>query len=134
MRWWKRPSWRCDFHTDVNIQMNYWFVDAANLAECFEPLAEWVHSIRGVRRDETKAEFGTRGWISHAENGPFGGSTWKWSKGDAAWVAQNLWDHYAFTLDEKYLRTRLYPVMKELCEFWEDHLKELPDGKYTSNN
>ncbi len=127
-----RPPWRSDYHTDVNIQMNYWFVDAANLPGCFQPLAEWVHSIRGVRRDETRKTFGTRGWITHAENGIFGGSTWKWSKGDAAWVAQNLWDHYAFTQDEEYLRTRAYPVLKELCEFWEDHLKELPDGKLVS--
>jgi alpha-L-fucosidase 2 len=126
------PPWRCDYHTDVNIQMNYWFADHANLSECFGPLAEWVHSIRGVRRDETKATFDTRGWISHAENGVFGGSTWKWSKGDAAWVAQNLWDHYAYTGDETYLATRAYPVMKELCEFWEDHLKALPDGTLVS--
>jgi len=127
-----RPPWRSDYHTDVNVEMNYWFVDAANLPECFEPLAEWVWSIRGVRRDETKAAFGTRGWICHAENGPFGGSTWKWSKGDAAWVAQNLWDHYAFTQDKEYLRTRAYPIFKELCEFWIDHLKELPDGTLVS--
>jgi len=123
-----RPPWRSDYHTDVNVQMNYWFVDAANLPECFLPLAEWFYSIREVRRDETKATFNTRGWITHAENGVFGGSTWKWSKGDAAWVAQNLWDHYAFTQDKEYLRTRAYPIMKDLCEFWEDHLKELPDG------
>jgi len=127
-----RPPWRSDYHTDVNIQMNYWFVDAANLPECFEPLAEWFYSIRGVRRDETKETFGTRGWITHAENGIFGGSTWKWSKGDAAWVAQNLWDHYAFTQDKEHLRKRAYPIMKELCEFWEDHLKELPDGTLVS--
>ncbi len=127
-----RPPWRSDYHTDVNIQMNYWFVDAANLPECFAPLAEWVHSVRPVRRDETKQAFKTRGWISHAENGVFGGSTWKWSKGDAAWVAQNLWDHYAFTQDKQYLRQRAYPVIKELCEFWEDHLKELPDGTLVS--
>ena len=127
-----RPPWRSDYHTDVNIQMNYWFVDAANLSECFVPLAEWLYSIRGVRRDETKKTFQTRGWISHAENGIFGGSTWKWSKGDAAWVTQNLWDHYAFTQDKEYLRTRAYPIMKELCEFWEDHLKELPDGTLVS--
>ncbi len=127
-----RPPWRSDYHTDVNIQMNYWFVDAANLAECFEPLAEWLYSIREVRRDETREAFKTRGWITHAENGIFGGSTWKWSKGDAAWVAQNLWDHYAFTRDEEYLRTRAYPIMKDLCEFWEDHLKELPDGTLVS--
>ncbi len=112
--------------------MNYWFVDPANLSECFEPLAEWLYSIRDVRRDETREAFGTRGWITHAENGIFGGSTWKWSKGDAAWVAQNLWDHYAFTRDKEYLRTRAYPLMKDLCEFWEDHLKELPDGTLVS--
>jgi len=127
-----RPPWRSDYHTDVNVEMNYWFVDPANLAECFEPLAEWVYSIRGVHRDETSAAFGTRGWICHAENGIFGGSTWKWSKGDAAWVAQNLWDHYAFTGDREYLATRLYPILKELCEFWVDHLKALPDGTLVS--
>jgi len=126
------PPWRSDYHTDVNIQMNYWFVDQANLSECFGPLAEWVNSIRQVRKEETKATFKTRGWLTHAENGVFGGSTWKWSKGDAAWVAQNLWSHYAFTLDKEYLQTRAYPVMKELCEFWEDHLKELPDGTLVS--
>lgn len=126
------PPWRSDYHTDVNIQMNYWFVDAANLPECFRPLAEWVYSIRGVRRDETSKTFRTRGWITHAENGVFGGSTWKWSKGDAAWVAQNLWDHYAFTQDKEYLAKRAYPVLKELCEFWIDHLKELPNGKLVS--
>jgi len=128
------PPWRSDYHTDVNIQMNYWFVHPANLAECFGPLAEWVHSIREVRKEETRKAFGTRGWLTHAENGVFGGSTWKWSKGDAAWVAQNLWDYYAFTLDRDYLRARAYPVMKELCEFWEDHLKELPDGTLVSPN
>ncbi len=127
-----QPAWRCDYHTDVNLQMNYWFVDHANLAECFEPLAEWVHSIREVRKAETKAAFNTRGWICHAENGAFGGSSWKWSKGDAAWIAQNLWDHYAYTGDKKYLADRAYPIMKELCEFWEDHLKELPDGTLVS--
>jgi len=127
-----RPPWRSDYHTDVNIEMNYWFVDPANLAECFGPLADWVYSIRDVRRDETRAAFGTRGWICHAENGVFGGSTWKWSKGDAAWVAQNLWDHYAFTRDQEYLRNRAYPVFKDLCEFWVDHLKPLPDGTLVS--
>ncbi len=126
------PPWRCDYHTDVNIEMNYWFVDQANLSECFQPLAEWVNSIREVRKAETKAAFNTRGWLTHAENGVFGGSTWKWSKGDAAWVAQNLWDHYAFTQDVDYLRTRAYPVMTELCEFWVDHLKQLPDGSLVS--
>ena len=126
------PPWRSDYHSDVNVQMNYWFVDQVNLPECFLPLAEWVHSIRAVRRDETKKQFNRRGWINHAENGLFGGSTWKWSKGDAAWLAQNIYDHYRFTLDKDYLTNRAYPLLKELCEYWEDELKELPNGKLVS--
>jgi len=128
------PPWRCDYHTDVNVEMNYWFVDPANLSECFEPLAEWVYSIREVRREETHKKFGIRGWAFHAENGIFGGSTWKWSKGDAAWVANCLWNHYTFTQDKHFLKERCYPILKELCEFWVDHLKELPDGTLVSPN
>ena len=128
------PPWRSDYHTDVNIQMNYWPVDQSNISECFSPLAEWVNSIREVRREDTKATFNRRGWICHPENGIFGGSTWKWSKGDSAWIAQNIYDHYRFTLDEKYLRTRAYPLLKEICEYWEDELKELPDGTLVSPN
>ena len=128
------PPWRSDYHSDVNVQMNYWFVDAANLSECFQPFAEWLNSIREVRREDTKTQFNKRGWINHPENGIFGGSTWKWSKGDAAWLAQNMWDHYRFTLDRDFAQTRAYPLLKELCEFWEDDLKELPDGKLVSPN
>ncbi len=126
------PSWRCDYHSDVNLQMNYWFVDQANLSECFEPYAEWLHSIRAVRRDETRKEQNVRGWQMHSENGVFGGSTYHMVPGDAAWLAQNSWDHYAFTLDKNYLRTRSYPVLKELCEYWQDRLLESDDGKLIS--
>ncbi len=117
------PPWRCDYHANVNLQMNYWFVGAANLGECFLPFSEWLHSVIPVRRDETKKDFGVRGWATRWENGIFGGATCPWSMGDAAWLAQNLWDHYAFSLDRQYLETRAYPVLKELCEFWEDSLK-----------
>lgn len=126
------PAWRCDYHSDINVQMNYWFVDVANLPGCFEPYSEWLWSVIPVRRDATKKQFGTRGWATRSENGIFGGATYHWVPGDAAWLAQNIWDHYAFTQDEKYLATRAYPIIKELCEFWEDFLKERPDGKLVS--
>ncbi len=123
------PSWRCDYHSDVNTQMHYWFVDQANLSDCFSPLSEWFYSIREVRREETQEHFNKRGIAMHAENGVFGGSTWKWSIGDASWIANNLWDHYRFTLDREYLETRAYPIMKDLFMFWEDHLKEIDHPK-----
>lgn len=124
-----RPAWLCDYHTDINLQMNYWFVDQANLSECFLPLAEWVDSIREVRKEETRKVLGVkRGWLMRSENGVFGGSTYHFQKGDSAWICNNLWDHYAFSRDEDYLRDYAYPIMKEISHFWLDHLKELPDG------
>ncbi len=126
------PPWRCDYHSDVNVQMNYWFVDAANLGECFLPFSEWLYSVVPVRRDATKKAFNVRGWATRSENGIFGGATYHWVPGDAAWLTQNIWDHYAFSRDKKYLETRAYPIIKELCEFWEDFLEENADGKLVS--
>lgn len=124
-----RPAWLCDYHTDINLQMNYWFVDQANISECFMPLAEWLNSIREVREEETLKVLGIkRGWLMRSENGIFGGSTYHFQKGDSAWISQNLWDHYAFTQDKEYLKSYAYPIMKEISEFWLDHLKALPDG------
>jgi alpha-L-fucosidase 2 len=127
-----RPPWRGDYHSDVNVQMNYWFVDAANISECFQPYPEWLNAHIPVRREATKAHYGTRGWATRSENGIFGGATYFWVPGDAAWLLQNIWDHYAFTRDRQYLDTRAYPMIKELCEFWEDFLKERADGKLVS--
>lgn len=125
----RRPPWRCDYHTDINLQMNYWLTGPSNLAECFLPLAEWINSIREVRKEETRKVFGSeRGWLMRSENGVFGGSTWHVQKGDSAWLCQSLWDHYAFTTDKDYLKNYAYPVMREISEFWMDHLKEMPDG------
>jgi alpha-L-fucosidase 2 len=129
-----RPPWRCDYHTDINVEMNYWPADVANMSQCFEPFAMWLNSIRDVRKAATREAFHTRGWTMHAENGIFGGSTWQWIESGSAWCMQNIWDHYAFTGDRQYLRTLGYPMMKEVCEFWLDRLKALPDGTLVAPN
>ncbi|MGO8679131.1 MAG: glycosyl hydrolase family 95 catalytic domain-containing protein [Limisphaerales bacterium] len=129
-----KPPWRSDYHTDVNVQMNYWMADEANLGECFMPYAAWLNSIREVRKAATTQAFNTRGWTMRAENGIFGGSTWEWVESGSAWCMQNIWDHYAFTGDREYLRTLAYPMMKEVCEFWLDRLKPLPDGALVAPN
>jgi alpha-L-fucosidase 2 len=108
--------------------MNYWFAAASNLSECFPPLAHWIDAIREVRKEETRRVLGVkRGWLMRSENGIFGGSTWHFQKGDSAWLCQNLWDYFTFTRDKAYLERYAYPVMKEISEFWIDHLKEIPD-------
>ena len=124
------PPWRCDYHTDINVEMNYWLPDVANLSECFEPYARWIDSIRAVRTEATRKTFGKRGWLMRGESGLFGGSTWEWVPGASAWLMQNSFDHYRFTGDRDYLRRFAYPAMKEVCEYWLDSLQARPDGTW----
>lgn len=128
------PPWRCDYHSDVNLQMNYWFVDQTNISECFQPFSEYQYSVRMPRIENTKKQYGekVRGWATRSENGIFGGSSYLWVPGDAAWLAQNMWDHYAYTKDKVYLKEKAYPILKELCEFWQDYATTTKDGKLIS--
>jgi alpha-L-fucosidase 2 len=62
------------------------------------------------------------------ENGVYGGGSWKWNPPGSAWYAQHLWEHYAFSGDKKYLADVAYPILKELCQFWEERLVRRDDG------
>jgi alpha-L-fucosidase 2 len=97
------------------------------------PLFDWVDAGRSVRAAQTMKEFHAHGWTSRAENGVFGGSTWEWIPAGSAWICQNLYDHYAYTQDRAYLE-KLYPILKEVCEFWQDRLKKLSDGTLVAPN
>ncbi len=126
------PPWRSDYHTNINLQMNYWPTDVANLSECFEPYADWLNSIREVRMTATRNELNKAGWAMRGESGLFGGCSWEWQLGGAAWLLQNSYDHYRFTGDKDYLRTRAYAAMKEVCAFWIDSLITEEDGTLVS--
>jgi alpha-L-fucosidase 2 len=125
-----RPPWRSDYHANVNVQMNYWFVEPANLAECVVPFFDYVESQTEVRREHTKKQYGgnVRGWTTHYENGIFGGGGYKWYNVGSAWYASHFWEHYAFGQNREFLLTRAYPLISEICRFWENMLVERPDG------
>lgn len=125
-----KPAWFADYHTNINLQMNYWLAEPANLAECATPLHEWViASIPGSRAATVKA-FGekTPGWTMRTSVNPFGGNGWEWNLPASAWLARHFWEHYAFTGDADFLKTKAFPVFSDVSEFWLDHLVE-KDGK-----
>jgi alpha-L-fucosidase 2 len=123
------PAWNGDYHSNINIEMNYWPAEVANLAECHEPYIDYVNSIREVSELNTRKQYGkVRGWTVQTMNNACGISFWKWNPPGSAWYAQHLWEHFAFGRDLKYLRQTAYPVLKEVCQFWDDRLKRRPDG------
>jgi alpha-L-fucosidase 2 len=132
------PPWHCDYHSNINIEMNYWPAEVANLSECQVPLFDLVVSqlpawrIATADSEDFKTNAGqmtSRGFAIRTSHNIMGGMGWKWDKTANAWYCQHFWEHYAFGMDKQYLRDVAYPVMKETCEFWEDHLKTLPDGR-----
>ena len=133
------PPWNADYHNNINVQMNYWPAEPANLSECHLPLFTFVQtllpSMRAGTLAEAQGEFKTpsgkpvRGWTVRTSQNIFGAQGFKWNKTANAWYAQHFWEHFAFTQDTTFLRDVAYPVMKEVCGFWEDYLVPLPDGR-----
>lgn len=132
------PPWHSDYHANINVEMNYWLAEPANLTECAEPFFDLVESQLPAWRKATAAaadfktadgNFAQRGWAIRTSHNITGGMGWNWDKTANAWYCHIFWEHFAFDRNTNFLRASAYPIMKETCEFWEDHLKTLPDGK-----
>ena len=132
------PAWHSDYHANINIQMNYWPAEVTNLSECHLPFFALVESQLPAWRRTTAASedlktpsgvLSPRGWAIRTSHNITGGMGWDWDKTANAWYCHHFWEHYAFTGDRTFLRTTAYPVMKEICLYWEDHLKALPEGR-----
>lgn len=123
------PPWSSDYHSNINIEMNYWHSEVANLPECHLPFFDLVMAMREPSRKATRAAFGNvRGWTARTSHNIFGGHGWKWNIPSSAWYALHFFEHYKFSNDTNFLLNVAYPMMKEICQFWEDRLKSLPDG------
>ncbi|MFJ1646536.1 glycosyl hydrolase family 95 catalytic domain-containing protein [Streptomyces sp. NPDC088258] len=134
------PPWSADYHTNINLQMNYWPAEVTNLAETTAPYDRYIESLRAPGRRSARALFGTAGWVVHNETTPYGftgvhdWATAFWFPEAAAWLTQQLYDHYRFSGSTGYLRTTAYPVMKEAAEFWLANLRTDPrDGQLVVN-
>ena len=120
--------WASDYHNNINLQMCYWGAEVANLSECHLPLIDFIRAMEKPLEEMTKQEFGknVRGWTTRISQNPWGGGGWtKWNPPVNAWYALHIWDHYLFTQDKEYLKTVAYPLLKNICHFWEDELKEV---------
>ncbi|MGO4292200.1 glycoside hydrolase family 95 protein [Chitinophaga sp. RAB17] len=124
------PAWASDYHNNINIQMNYWAAESTNLSDCQLPLIDFIKAFQEPCRIATQKAFGknVRGWTARTSQSIFGGNGWEWNIPASAWYGQHVFEHWAFTMDKEYLRTTAYPVLKEICGFWEDQLKKMPDG------
>lgn len=132
-----RVPWGCDYHMNVNLQMNYWPVYSANMAECAEPLITYVDSLREPGRVTAEYYYGIKskageqnGFSSHTQNTPFGWTcpgwkfSWGWSPAAVPWILQNCWEYYEYTDDYESLRDKIYPMLREQVKLYDQLLTD----------
>ncbi len=133
-----KPPWHCDYHANINVQMNYWPAEVCNLAECHVPMIDLTRSLVGPGRKTAKAYYNAPGWVFHMITNVWGWTSPGWSAGwgyfpaGGAWMCQHLWEHYAFSGNREYLK-QVYPVMKESCVFFLDYLVEDDKGRLVTS-
>jgi alpha-L-fucosidase 2 len=131
--WQMNAPWNADFHTNINLQMNYWPTEITNLSELHTPLFDLTDVMVKYGERSAKVIYGARGWVVHhltdawGFTAPADGPQGIWPVG-AAWLAQHPWEHYAFTGDKEFLAQRGWPVMKGAARFIMDFLVEAPTG------
>ena len=128
------PWWGSKWTTNINLQMNYWPAETGNLPECVEPFYDLLEDLRITGSEVARVHYGCRGFVVHHNTdlwraaAPVDGSWGLWPSG-GAWLALQMWEHYAFSLDMEFLRHQSYPVLREAVEFLLDFLIEIPEGK-----
>jgi alpha-L-fucosidase 2 len=137
-----RPPWSSNYTTNINVQMNYWPVEAANLSEMFAPLDQLIRNIAANGADTARDFYRARGWVAHhnsdiwAKSDPVGDigegdPMWaNWYMG-GGWLARHLWEHYLFTGDRQYL-VDAYPILKRAAEFTLEWLQKDANGRWVT--
>ena len=125
--------WRCNYTININTQMNYWCAEQVNLSECHLPV------INMVRELSTRGNhFGLRGWccphntdIWRFNSEATKGVLWScWYMG-GLWLAREIYEHYAYTCDKKFLEDNI-GVLEGIYDFLEDWLIRDDKGYLTT--
>jgi len=127
------PPWECDYHHDVNLQMNYWPAEPGNLQYTTEALFQHIERFVPHARKAARELYGCDGVWYPLQTDAWGRSTpescgWSAWIGAAAWLAQHMWWHYEYGLNLDFLRERAYPFFREVAAFYESYLVEDDSG------
>jgi alpha-L-fucosidase 2 len=126
--------WNADYHLNINLQMNYWPAEVTNLSELHQPFFNFMDKVIERGKITAKEQYGiNRGTVVHHATDlwatpfmraaqPYWGS---WIHG-AGWTSQHYWEHYLYTQDRDFLKTKAYPFLKSVAEFYLDWLVNDP--------
>jgi alpha-L-fucosidase 2 len=129
------PPWASAYTTNINIQMNYWAAETANLSECHEPLLDFIREMSEMGRAVARDMYHRPGWVMHhntsiwrdAQPVDWHGYVAFWPMA-GGWFCEHLWEHFRFTGDKAFLGETAYPILKGAAEFYDSWLVSDADG------
>ena len=130
-------AWNSDFHTNINIQMNYWPAEVCNLSETVIPFSDLIDALRVPGRITAQKTYNSTGWTMNHLTDVYGrtaisdGVGWGTYPMAAAWLVLHQWEHYLFTKDLNYLKG-VYPTLKEAADFVLDFIIKDKNGKWVT--
>ena len=135
------PAWNADIHANINIQMNYWPAEVTGLSEMHEKYLNYLYNMAVVQpqwQNYAKSWLGqTTGWACFTENNIFGNCT-NWMATQypeaGAWSVDHMWQHYRYTRDIEFLKTKALPVMISCVRLWMERLVKASDGTWECPN
>lgn len=113
-----KAPWSSNYTVNINTEMNYWGAESTNLSELHTPLFDLIEKIRSKGEIVARETFGCRGWLcghnsdywGHAnpvgEDSP-GSTCYSLCVTAAAWLCSHIFEHYEFTLDKEFLRSKI---------------------------
>jgi len=141
-------KWHGGHTLNYNIQQTYWTPLAANHVDLAEPYTRMINSYRPRARWLCKQVYECDGALyphnifTHESPDPktcksnlgrqFFHMTWSYTLGTSGFVVQNLWLNYKYAPDKKFLKTIVYPAIKEVATLYVDfveHCDASDDGR-----
>ncbi|MFW5844594.1 MAG: glycosyl hydrolase family 95 catalytic domain-containing protein [Planctomycetota bacterium] len=127
------PAWHSDYHSNINLQMNYWPSWTTNLLECQEPLFDWMRMNLPRAERAARGLYDCAGWCQHHVGDIYGrveptnGPTGMYPL-CGVWLAAHCWQHWLMGRDLDFLRDTAWPLMRGAARFLQDFLIEAPTG------
>jgi alpha-L-fucosidase 2 len=129
------PPWECDYHFDINLEMNHWPAEPCNMGECADKLLRYAESFYESGALAARSLYGCGGIYLPIQTDVWGVSTpesfgWAVWLGAAPWIAWHFWQRYVYSGDRDFLKNRAYRFFSEVARFYEDYLVEDDQGVF----
>ncbi|KAJ7604830.1 alpha-fucosidase [Mycena polygramma] len=141
------PAWDSKFTTNINLEMNYWGAEVANLADLVEPLLRLIEDVAVTGARTAQVMYNASVTAVSTGGGPGNGAPWvlhhntdqwratapmdaafygMWPTG-AAFELQTVFEHYLFDPTNITFVQRIYPLFRGASQFFLETLQAHPN-------